>query len=94
MRSIFGVLLILVVASGAHAQQWNWLSPLPCGNSLNKVVAFSETHCLIFGDMSTVMLTTDGGQHWSLGPGGLGSNLVDAFFTDSLHGWVVGGLGG
>ena len=43
-----------------------------------------------------IMRTTDGGRSWSPVPIGkdAANLLIDIFFTDEMHGWVVGGRGG
>ena len=46
-------------------------------------------------DNTGVMRTTDGGRSWSELPvGNLANLLIDIYFTDEMHGWVVGGRGG
>jgi photosystem II stability/assembly factor-like uncharacterized protein len=46
-------------------------------------------------DNTGVMRTIDGGQKWTELPvGKLANLLIDIFFTDEKHGWVVGGVGG
>jgi photosystem II stability/assembly factor-like uncharacterized protein len=44
---------------------------------------------------AAVMHTADGGQTWnSISMAAHANLLIDTFFTDDLHGWVVGGRGG
>jgi photosystem II stability/assembly factor-like uncharacterized protein len=44
---------------------------------------------------AAVMKTIDGGQTWtSISMAAHANLLIDNFFTDDLHGWVVGGKGG
>ncbi|MGB9367250.1 MAG: YCF48-related protein [Xanthobacteraceae bacterium] len=44
---------------------------------------------------AAVMKTTDGGQTWtSISMAAHANLLIDNFFMDDLHGWVVGGKGG
>ena len=44
---------------------------------------------------AAVMKTTDGGQTWTSISMAMHANLlIDNFFIDDLHGWVVGGTGG
>ena len=41
------------------------------------------------------MKTTDGGETWtSISMAAHANLLIDNYFTDDLHGWVVGGKGG
>lgn len=44
---------------------------------------------------AAIMRTIDGGQNWTSKSMTPHANLlIDTYFTDDLHGWVVGGLGG
>ena len=44
---------------------------------------------------AAIMRTTDGGQSWkSMSMAAHANLLIDNFFVDDLHGWVVGGKGG
>jgi len=92
MKSALAVILLLA-ASAVSAQQWEWVNPLPTGNALDAVAAFSDSRCMVFGGQNTILLTTDGGQHWSVSGAHAGSSFYDASFTDSLHGWLAGGNG-
>jgi photosystem II stability/assembly factor-like uncharacterized protein len=78
---------------------WSVVSPLPvnapaaiCGISVvsDQIVYCSGTNRPT--DSPRVMKTVDGGRTWvaqDMSPHA--SILIDAFFTDALHGWVVGG---
>ena len=78
---------------------WSVVSPLPanapvaiCGISVvsDQIVYCSGTNRPT--DAPRVMKTVDGGQTWvALDMSPHASILIDAFFTDALHGWVVGG---
>src|SRR4051812_973836 len=44
---------------------------------------------------AAIVKTTDGGQTWtSISMAAHANLLIDNYFTDDLHGWVVGGKGG
>ncbi len=92
MKSLFTV-FVLLMTSALFGQTWEWSNPQPCGNSIYRAIIFNDNHCLVFGSYNTVMSTTDGGQHWSLRSAHDGSHWRDAVFSDSLHGWIVGGSG-
>ena len=51
-----------------------------------------ELHGWAVGRASTILATSDGGEHWAAqkAPGGY-NELYAVTFTDALHGWVVGG---
>jgi photosystem II stability/assembly factor-like uncharacterized protein len=78
---------------------WSVVSPLPasaqvavCGLSVvnERVVYASGSNRPT--DPPRMMKTTDGGQTWTAWDmAAHASILIDTFFTDELHGWVVGG---
>ena len=74
------------------------LPPLPsaiCGiSSPSKGVVFASGTQYPNRE-AAVMRTTDGGQTWtSISMAAHANLLIDTYFVDDLHGWVVGGSGG
>ena len=78
---------------------WNVVSPLP-GNAPVAVCGLSVVNARVVyasgsnrpKDPPRMMKTTDGGQTWiAWDMAAHASILIDTFFTDELHGWVVGG---
>ena len=90
-RRLFGT-----VDGGTH---WNVISPLPadapvkvCGMSVvnDKIVYCSGTNDP--RDVPRMMKTVDGGANWTAWDMSAHSSiLIDCYFVDALHGWVVGG---
>lgn len=81
---------------GAH---WSVVSPLPvnapvaiCGLSVvNELVVYASGSNRPT-DPPRMMKTIDGGQSWTAWDmSAQASILIDTYFTDALHGWVVGG---
>lgn len=89
-------LLLQTRDGGAH---WSVVSDLPanapvkvCGMSVvsDQVVYCSGTNFL--GECPRMMKTGDGGATWiAWDMSAYTSTLIDCYFTDALHGWVVGG---
>ncbi|MER9227075.1 YCF48-related protein [Mesorhizobium sp. M0664] len=74
------------------------LPPLPsaiCGiSSPSKGVVFASGTQYPSRE-AAIMHTTDGGQTWnSISMAAHANLLIDTYFVDDLHGWVVGGNGG
>lgn len=88
--------LFHTVDGGAH---WNVVSPLPaeapvavCGMSVvnDQIVYASGTNRP--SDIPRMMKTVDGGATWTAWDmSAQASILIDTYFSDALHGWVVGG---
>jgi photosystem II stability/assembly factor-like uncharacterized protein len=47
----------------------------------------------VVGDGGTILKTTDGGVNWNTQTNSNSDPLYSVFFTDSKHGWAVGGNG-
>ncbi|CCE98521.1 hypothetical protein SFHH103_04030 (plasmid) [Sinorhizobium fredii HH103] len=78
---------------------WDEVKPLPsnapaavCGLSVvNELVVYASGSNRP-NDVPAMMKTTDGGATWSAWDmTAHASILIDTYFTDALHGWVVGG---
>jgi photosystem II stability/assembly factor-like uncharacterized protein len=82
--------ILKTIDSGMH---WNVILDQP-GYWLRKVNFPDPLHGYAVGDRGMVLKTTDGGQHWNLLT--LIGNTTQrqynsVFFTDSLHGVIIGG---
>src|SRR5690242_5154154 len=90
--SLFASALFLCMASvlPAHAQEWNWQSPLPQGNALNDVGFIDGNTGYVIGGNGLVLETTDRGGSWSALEIGTSANLNRIFFVTSDSGWIVG----
>jgi photosystem II stability/assembly factor-like uncharacterized protein len=71
---------------------WQWLNPLPQGNTLNDIWAFDSLTAIAVGDVGTIIKTTNGGINWSVLHGTWGASLLSSiYFVNSDTGWIVGG---
>jgi photosystem II stability/assembly factor-like uncharacterized protein len=88
IRILFLVIISLFSLSLQGFSQWNWLNPLPQGNTLHSVFALDSLTCWAAGGCGTVMKTTDGGTTWSIVSTGTTEGFNKICFTDSLNGWA------
>lgn len=85
--------VVLTIAQPLRAQvtSWQWLNPLPQGNSLSKVQMLDASNIVAVGLGGAVIRSTDGGADWLVADN---VNGVKAFenlsFTDANTGTVVG----
>jgi photosystem II stability/assembly factor-like uncharacterized protein len=70
---------------------WVWQNPSPQGNDLGGIHVFSRDVLLLIGDISTFLLSTDGGQNWQPRPGtGAQFEQLHAFhFIDPTTAFLV-----
>jgi photosystem II stability/assembly factor-like uncharacterized protein len=91
MKRILLALSLLALATTAFAQHWEWVSPLPQGNTLNDLAFRDADHAVAVGDANTIVYSNDGGESWHPYRQSLGQPVVDLnhiLFTDALHGWM------
>src|SRR5437879_3013559 len=71
---------------------WTWLSPTPQGNLLIDLQALDDNTVIAVGNNSTVLRTSNGGQHWDVKyrVGGTDDYLTDVVFNNSGIGLAVG----
>ncbi len=74
---------------------WQWLNPLPQGNTLNDVRALDSLTAIAVGKYGTVVRTNNGGDSWEVRhyAGGVDKNLRALFFPTSTFGFIVGDNG-
>lgn len=100
-KSIFTIYLLTVLFllnNILYSQDWRWLDPLPQGNTLRWVKAFSPTDWLAFGNNGTFLKTTNAGASWIIGTEAGGrspvtrqGNLIrSAWFFNENTGFVCG----
>ena len=93
--------LVVYLLAGALVEElsaqpsWRWLSPTPQGNVLAAVQAFDTNTVVAVGGASTIIRTTDGGNHWNVRHrvGGTPGYLLDMAFNDDGWGIAVGDYG-
>ena len=56
---------LLLAAGPAHAQ-WSWVHPLPQGHTLYDIVFLDNTTAIAVGEYTTVLVTHDTGNTWSV----------------------------
>ncbi len=66
---LFGGALVASYAESPGQSGWLWQNPSPQGNDLGGIHASTRGSLLLMGDMSTFLLSTNGGQDWNLMPG-------------------------
>lgn len=89
MKYLFIFFPVLFYTSICLAQ-FNWINPLPQGNTLNSVYFVDGQNGWAVGEHGTLLKTTDGGNNWQIIPSPLTDDLQDVFFVDHSHGWAVG----
>jgi photosystem II stability/assembly factor-like uncharacterized protein len=70
-----------------------WQHPLPAGNDLNAVSCPAADTCVAVGDEGSVVVTTDGGDHWSHADSGTLTDL-EGIACRSVDACVAVGGGG
>jgi photosystem II stability/assembly factor-like uncharacterized protein len=61
---LFGGALVASYAESPGQSGWLWQNPSPQGNDLGGIHAATRGSLLLMGDMSTFLLSTNGGQDW------------------------------
>ena len=91
MKNLLTVIAILL-STAAFAQNWQRISPLPQGNTLNDVAFEDAQNAWAVGDGGAVLHSTDAGETWivAFAPAAIRINLFRIEFPDSIHGWIMG----
>lgn len=89
MRGLLILFLVLFVCLPAFAQGWEWLNPLPQGNSLTDIEFLGENRLLCTGDFGSAISSTDGGQSWVLCSNGSQPSPSEVDFVNSSDGWGI-----
>jgi len=95
---ILSILSIQNIFYSQINQQWKWVHPMPQGNTLNWVKAFSSTEWIAIGNNGTFMRTTNSGTSWDVytNAGGIsaitkqGKHLKSGWFFNSSTGLICG----
>jgi photosystem II stability/assembly factor-like uncharacterized protein len=98
MRRLF-ILAVLYLGSFVvclpQQTPWEWVNPLPQGNSLNFVWAINPDTAVAVGGYGTVLRTSNGGITWQVEPtvgGQIGALYANQFISGTI-GWAVGESG-
>ena len=74
----------------SFAQDWQWLNPLPQGNSLNDVDFVDASTGYAVGESGTILKTTDGGENWTTLDPGIIVYFTSVDFIDAYTGYAAG----
>ena len=71
---------------------WQWLTPLPQGNTLYGICTVDSTHFFAVGELGTILSTTNAGRTWSVvcRAASVSSELWGVSFVDRSTGTAVG----
>ncbi|MBE0648955.1 MAG: T9SS type A sorting domain-containing protein [Bacteroidales bacterium] len=96
MKKFYILLLAFVFGNISNAQDWQWMNPLPQGNTLNSVQFVNPTTAFAVGEGGTILKTTDGGLTWIRKDFEWnGTSCHHVFFTNDSVGFIAGeGTGG
>jgi photosystem II stability/assembly factor-like uncharacterized protein len=96
MKKIYFSVLVLFFQTFLFPQSFNWQlqNSLPTSNNLNTVFAASATNVYAFGDASTQVRSTDGGETWLASYINANNNqILGSWFIDANNGLVCGSNG-
>ena len=85
--------MILIQYSIMSHSQFNWLNPLPQGNTLNSVYFVNENMGYVVGNYGTALTTIDGGLNWTILNTNTTKNLNAVYFITDNYGFAVGDSG-
>jgi photosystem II stability/assembly factor-like uncharacterized protein len=69
--------------------KWVWQNPLPQGNNLNAVWAFSKDKMIAVGELGTILSTEDGGINYNILNYGNDINFREMQFINEKIGWII-----
>lgn len=78
---------VIALPGFSHAQGWEWVNPLPQGNTIYDIHVFDANTAIAVGAAGTVMRTSDGGESW-----GIQHNVADVL--SALRGVCFNGATG
>jgi photosystem II stability/assembly factor-like uncharacterized protein len=90
LRSGWLVLVTTCLSVSLAAAQWEWRNPLPQGNTLTDIQAFSGDDCYVAGERGTFLATASGGENWKLTPIPKMPDATHMQFLDQANGILVG----
>lgn len=96
MRKFFPLLLLLILislsnSSSAQVFTWEWQNPKPTGADHNDAIILSPTKYLLFGNGSSVAISTDAGTNWNITYVDTGfRDIYSATFVNENIGYICG----
>lgn len=73
--------------------QWEWVNPLPSGNSLNDIAFVNNRTGLVVGNFGTIFHTIDKGENWEPTKTNFTTDLKRICVIDSANIWICGDEG-
>ncbi len=89
MRCFLVALVILFSCLSASAQGWEWLNPLPQGNTLIDLDYLGQNQLYSTGYYGTSIVSANDGQSWALRNSGLQASPSEAEFISTTEGWGI-----
>jgi len=91
MKKLFLILVFCysLFITNYSLSQWFWQNPLPNGTTINCVKFVNNSTGWIFGEMGSIMKTTNLGTNWVNQNSGTTNNIVSACFYDVNTGWAL-----
>ncbi|MFQ5605052.1 MAG: WD40/YVTN/BNR-like repeat-containing protein, partial [bacterium] len=89
MKSILTLMLILS-SNPIFAQGWQWLNPLPQGNTLRDMYFVDASTGWLVGSGGMILHTKDGGETWEIQENPTRAWFETVFFVDAKNGWAGG----
>jgi uncharacterized protein (TIGR02145 family) len=93
LKYIFMLQFFLAIIFSLNAQEWEWRNPLPQGNRINDVYAFSNSEAIAVGATGLVMKTTNAGDNWTISKLETSEWLYAVHFADANNGYIAHGDG-
>ncbi|MCB0807387.1 MAG: T9SS type A sorting domain-containing protein [Bacteroidales bacterium] len=107
MKKLLLTSILFVFVFSTLQAQWQWLHPVPQGNTLrdmyflpvvyplmpNVPIETTDTIGFCVGDHGTLVKTIDGGYTWRVIDSITTNNLRGVFYFDSINGYVAGDSG-
>ena len=90
MRGFFVILVLLLSFLSSSAQGWQWLNPLPQGNTLTDLDYLGQDHVISSaGYAGTAVASSDGGDTWTLLGNGEHPFPAQAVYLSPTEGWGI-----
>lgn len=91
---IFALSLILLVTTGAFAQNWTWTPQTsPVTTSLNDVFFVDQLNGWAVGNNDVILNTEDGGESWVVQSSEGTIQWESVYFVNADTGFIAGGIG-
>jgi photosystem II stability/assembly factor-like uncharacterized protein len=91
LRLLLLILFLSLISCSSYAQNLSFWEKLesPTSQLLNRIFFLDSTTGWTAGDSGTILGTTNGGMNWEYLYGAADTYILDLFFLDKQHGWVL-----